>query len=213
LMVAPQEKEEGKLIDGLIRALKAEKIGPSLFRTSRFEAVHVHMIAKHVQLLEISSQLDRIAEALKERARAGSPNDLVMIYYQGKDSNGPQGPVLWTSEQSPWLQLSLDDLSKNYLKRFAGGQVLILDTVGAAEELKTGDYRFAMLRRPDARPLFAANTGRVRLMSNLEETMPRSIYLDQLASALHDQIQPSPFQGFVPDPLRNRIRLGGKGLE
>ena len=213
LVVAPQEKEEGKLMEGLVRALKAEKIGPNLYRTPAFEAVHVHMIAKHVQLLEISSRLDRIAEALKERARAGSPNDLVMIYYQGKDSNGPQGPILWTSEQSPWLQLSLDDLSKNYLTRFAGGQVLILDTVGAAEELKTGDYRFAMLRRPDARPLFAANTGRVRLMSNLEAEMPRSIYLDQLASALHDQIQPSPFQGYVPDPLRNRIRIGGKGLE
>ena len=210
LVVAPQEKEEAKLIDGLVRALKAEKIGPNLFRTPVFEAVHVHMIARHVQLLEISSRLDRIAEALKERARAGSPNDLVMFYYQGKDSNGPQGPVLWTSEQSPWLQLSLDDLSNNYLKRFAGGQVLILDTVGAAEELKTGDYRFAMLRRADTRPIFTADSGRVRLMSNLEETMPRSVYLDQVASALHDQIQPSPFQGYVPDPLRNRIRFGSK---
>ena len=213
LMVAPQEKEEAKLLDGLVRALKAEKIGPNLFRTPRFEAVQVHMIARHVQLLEITSRLDRIAETLKERARAGSPNDLVMLYYQGKDSNGPRGPMLWTSEQSPWLQLSLDDLSKNVLSRFAGGQVLILDTVGAAEELKTGDYRFAMLRRPDARPLFAANTGRVRLMSTLESEMPRTLYLDQLASALRDTIQPSPFQGYVPDPLRNRIRLGGKVLE
>jgi WD40 repeat protein len=213
LVVAPQEKEEATLIDGLVRALKAEKIGANLFRTPRFEAVHVHMIARHVQLLEVTSRLDRIAEALKERARAGSPNDLVMLYFQGKDSNGPRGPMLWTSEQSPWLQLSLDDLSKNVLSRFAGGQVLILDTVGAAEELKTGDYRFAMLRRPDARPLFAADTGRVRLMSSLEAEMPRSLYLDQLASAIRDQIQPSPFQGYVPDPLRNRIRLGGKVLE
>ena len=165
LMVAPQEKEVTKLEDGLVRALKAEKIGPNLYRTPVFESVQVHMIARHVQLLEISSRLDRIAETLKERARAGSPNDLVMIYYQGKGLDRLAGAdPLDERDVAVAAASSLDDLSKNYLSRFSGGQVLILDTVGAAEELKTGDYRFAMLRRPDARPLLGSGTNRVRLM-------------------------------------------------
>jgi WD40 repeat protein len=213
LVIAPQEKEDAKLVEGLARGLKAEKIGPNLYRTPVFDAVRFYVLARHVQLLEISSRLDRIAETLKERARAGSPNDLVMIYYQGKETKGSGGPILWTSETAPWLQMSLEDLSKNYLSRFAGGQVLILDTVSSAEELRVGDYRFAFLRRPDPRPLQSAD--RIRLVSEMEQEMPRRVFLDDLASALEQRVG-SSFQSYVPEPLQRRIQLntgGGAGQE
>jgi len=141
---------------------------------------------------------------LKERARAGNPNDLVMIYFQGKETVDEGGPILWTSESAPWLQLTLKDLSKNYLSRFSGGQVLILDTISKAGDVNFRDARFAYMRRPDPRPL--ADVTRIRLASEIEKEMPTVIWLDQLQSVLAAQVRPT-FQTYLPDPLKNRIQL------
>jgi WD40 repeat protein len=204
LVIAPQETDEAKLVANLARGIKAQPIGANLYKTPVFDVVRVYVLAKHVQLLEISSRLDRIAESLRERARAGSPNDLVMIYFQGKETVGAQGPILWTSESAPWLQLTLKDLAKNYLSRFSGGQVLILDTISKAGDIEFRDVRFAYLRRPDPRPLMDAS--RPRLSADLEKEMPRVVWLDQLTTLLAAQASPN-FQSYLPDTLRNKIQL------
>lgn len=204
LVIAPQEKDEAKLVANLSRGIKAQPIGQNVYKTPVFDVVRFYVLAKHVQLLEISSRLDRIAESLRERARAGNPNDLVMIYFQGKETIGSEGPILWTSETAPWLQLTLKDLSKSYLSRFSGGQVLILDTVSQAGEIDFRDVRYAFLRRPDPRPLQDAT--RNRFSAELEKEMPRVVWLDQLTSLLAVQAQPT-FQSYLPEPLKNKIQL------
>ncbi len=200
LVIAPQEKDEAKLIESLTRGINAQPIGANLYKTPVFDVVRFYVLAKHVQLLEISSRLDRIAESLKERAKAGNPNDLVLIYFQGKETIDANGPILWTSESAPWLQLTLKDLSKNYLSRFSGGQVLLLDTISQAGAIEIGNTRYAYLRRSDPRPL--ADAGRQRFAAELEKQIPNVVWLDQLTTVLAAQIQ-----SFLPEPLRNKIQL------
>jgi WD40 repeat protein len=204
LVIAPQEKDEAKLVESLARGIKAQPIGENLYKTPVFDVVRFYVLARHVQLLEISSRLDRIAESLKERARAGNPNDLVMIYFQGKETVDSNGPVLWTSESAPWLQLTMKDLSKNYLSRFSGGQVLILDTISKAGDIDLRDARFAYMRNADPRPLTDAS--RRRLSSEIEKGMPSVIWLDQLTTVLAAQVGPT-FERYLPESLKNRIQL------
>jgi WD40 repeat protein len=204
LVIAPQEKDEAKLVDSLTRVIKAQPKGKNLYRTDVYDVVQVYVLAKHVQLLEISSRLDRIADTLRERARAGNPNDVVMIYFQGKETVNDRGPVLWTSESAPWLQLTLNDLSRNYLSRFAGGQVLILDTISQADKVDLSDARFAYVRRPDPRPL--ADGSRVKFSAQLEKGMrPNVIWFDQLQAILMAQIPTLQF--YTPEDLKGRIQL------
>jgi hypothetical protein len=191
-------------MENLKRALNVQALGPNAYRSKVFDVVRFYMLARHVQLLEISSRLDRINESLRERARAGSPNDILLIYFQGKETEGQKGPILWTSETSPWLQLSQKDLAENYLARFPGGQVLLRDVMTTTEARASDvrDLRFALMRHHDPRPFGGP---RPPMAASLARVMPRAATLDDLGRVLQEEVQ--PLQSYVPEQLRNHIRL------
>ena len=77
------------------------------------------------------TRLDTIASILKSRAAQGYANDLVLVYYWGKQTEYLGQNYFWTSETEPGAiaasSLMLGKLKERYFDRFAGAQVLLLD--------------------------------------------------------------------------------------
>src|SRR5262249_16122976 len=133
----------------------------------------------------IYPQLSRIKAAVRDRARNGLPNDVVMIYYGGSESADAEGHFLATSDSQDPLR---SDFLTSLFGEYQGAQLLLLDVNRKAdpsqmrwsEQSRIGMFRYAWLD-PYAERQQA-------LISALESALDKSSRLKEVARLLGVQV-------------------------
>lgn len=216
VLLAPglQRKDEGDLKKKVAKALDLQDLGDrNLYKSKIFELARMHLVS-YVNYAQVDSLLFNIRGRLLERARAGRPNDVVMIYFLGKETVTAEGRLLWTSEtrmgpRGPERVLALNDLVTRHFQDFAGAQVLFLElgsnnqvAKGPAEERR---YRLALFR------LVELKEPTQKLLLELAKEMPQATWLDQLRDNLVTHFQTDTFFESVPKNLKLQINPDALG--
>lgn len=209
VLVAPDRKESKDLKDRMARALSATNVGPGLYKSRVFDLVHIYVFAGEVQLIDVESRLDIIRSRLKERASQGSPNDVLMFYYLGKETSDAQEQFLWMSntrpgEKQPTNALALKERVSNYFSQLNGAQAVFLDIDSDASPAFKDEFRLAMIRHSQA-----AGPSRPQLLSELEAGMPQSVWLDQLPPILRNRLQAEHLHAYYPPTLKVQLNPDG----
>jgi WD40 repeat protein len=211
VIIAPRETDQHDLKAKFRKAFAASKAGQDLFRAGIFDSVRLYAFPDYVTPGEVLTRLDNIASILKSRAVQGFPNDLVLVYYWGQQSEHLGENYFWTSETEPGAipatSLQFRELSEKYFARFSGAQILLLDLYHdrpgtAAKNSWKDDYRFCLLGcMSETRPSF-----RYPLLGELEKTMPSAQWLQEVVAPLQKNLHALSFHGFVPPSLRVQLK-------
>jgi hypothetical protein len=187
LIVGLGPQNEQDLKERAIRAIHAQKQGPNGLRSQAFSEVRIYgpLIGYDALPRLIYTQLSRIKSALRDRARNGLPNDVVMIYYGGSESADGDGHFLATSDPQDPLR---SDFLASLFAEYQGAQLLLLDVsrkaepsqVKWSERSRIGLFRYAWLD-----PYAARNDS---LITALGEALDKSSRLKQVAEDLEANI-------------------------
>lgn len=134
LIVGVGEKDEKKLADQAITALRATTDSQGKSSSPAFEEVHFYgPLTGFVSPEQVYTQLCLIKKTIDLHAQDGSANDVVMVYYQGQETVDGKGHFFRTSASKfdPELQrsaITCDGLSA-YFTETLGAQILLLDVV------------------------------------------------------------------------------------
>src|SRR5206468_6561497 len=96
LVIGTEEKDGKGLIERVLRSLGAEQTGVGAFKTGGgFEqGILERPLLGDVYPTYVATQLDFLKEQLQQRARAGFPHDVVLIYFQGGEATDARGDFL-----------------------------------------------------------------------------------------------------------------------
>jgi hypothetical protein len=227
VLLAPGDRDEKRLTDLALGALRAHATAPHLHKGRGFEQVQVHALTDHVEPGDVFARLRDVEAGLRRRAGQGAPNDVVLIYYHGAETVDPMGHYLWMSgtRVSPRVResaLEMAVLVERYFSAFPGAQVVLMDVahrgpgpmlplskVGRPADPWAHGHAFALLRHVWADTV--GQPGKARLLEELAAELPRSENLNELAGALAARFRTfdgaaSLFDLYLPSALR--LRLG-----
>jgi hypothetical protein len=122
------ENDESELRNRALRAVQAQSVKDDHFSTPAFTSGQIYMLAKPwVSHGQIIGQLERIRRSIIDRK---SRSDVVIIYYQGRESIDSSGRFLFHTSDRP--------IGSDYMERlFAnvpGAQILFLDVTREPHE-------------------------------------------------------------------------------
>jgi serine/threonine protein kinase len=90
-------KDEKKLLDGALRSIQASSNAKGL-QTPVYSEVHIYgPLTGYVSPEQIYTQLVLIKKTIDNKVDAGSPDDSVVIYFEGNEKVTPEGRFLITS--------------------------------------------------------------------------------------------------------------------
>jgi WD40 repeat protein len=122
LIVSNSGKDEKTIKNQFLQAFQATFNPQGQLKTPAFEPVYTYgpLIGAYVQPGYVYKQLQKIQATIKGLARAGSSfNDVVVLYYEGREAVNAQGNVFQT-------QLTCDDIVR-FFADIPGAHVLLFD--------------------------------------------------------------------------------------
>jgi WD40 repeat protein len=190
LIVGVDEKDEERLKAQAFTALQATQAG-GITKTPAFEVVRTYgpLTGTAVSPGQVFYQLCLIKKTIDLHARQGSPNDVVMVYYQGKETVNEQGHFFQTSlcKYNPRLQesaITCDGLS-GYFADTLGAQILLLDVMRTnGPSLTPGEATDRIAKWPDSsytgvmrylKRLQAGQPAKEVLLTDLSDVMPKAV--------------------------------------
>ncbi|GIW79576.1 MAG: hypothetical protein KatS3mg105_1383 [Gemmatales bacterium] len=216
LIVGVGEKDESKLTNQALLALRAQREKDTI-RTPAFSEVRIYgPLTDFVTPQQVYAQLCLIKKTIDVLAGKGSPNDVVMVYYQGGEALKQNGNVFETSLSQYDKQLKRTGITFEGLQGFfdetLGAKLLWLD-VAPVEVDETGKDQVADLP-PEAninilryrwisRQL--ARRGGINLLADWQQAMIRDNvgFLGSVTRQIADLYQKDylNYQSFVPESL------------
>jgi WD40 repeat protein len=188
LIIGPDTTDQGKLRDRTLAALGAVRETKTSFHTPAFErgVLYPPLTGLNVTRWQLTNLLGDVQRQIQRLAFAEPMNEVVMVFYQGgEDVLGP--------DQFRWGEDSWGTMEASFAET-PGAAVLFLDVTRprgpeVASDGSTswpGDARLSVIR-------YAYEGGappeEARLLRALEEIMPRTVRLKDLADRLGDQFR------------------------
>jgi WD40 repeat protein len=209
IIVGSDTTDVKQLRERALMAVGAPPAATERFRTPAFQAGYLDgPLTTFVTTHRLYSMLVRVQKRIKELSREGPPmSDVIMFFYQGRESADSREGFRWSEES--WNEMH------NLFAATPGAQVLFLDVTRDEapppdepwdEDRRIGVMHYAWLR-PQAAPPDA------RLMTTLENTMPRSSRLGDLEVQVGDKLDqigkryPEFFryEAHLPDDLKTLV--------
>jgi WD40 repeat protein len=187
LIVGVGEKDEQKLYNQAITALKAAKNLQGKYASPAFEEVRFYgPLTGFVSPEQIYNQLCLIKKTIDLYAPRGSANDVVMVYYQGQETVDPKGHFFSTSASKFDPERHRDTITCDGLSAFftetLGAQILLLDVIRTAPpvSLAPGEATDRIEKWPDA-----SYTGVMRYLKRIDKGgAPKDILLADLSEVM-----------------------------
>jgi WD40 repeat protein len=202
-------QNEQEIKERAIHAIHAQKLGSNPLRSPAFSEVRIYgpLLGYDAVPRLIYTQLSRIKAAIRDRARNGQPNDVVMIYYSGAESADAEGHFLATSDTQDPLR---SDFLASLFAEFQGTQLLLLDVNRKAEpsQVKWSDRsRIGLFRYARLDPVTARKDS---LIAALDEAIDQSSRLKEVAQFLRSSAakvakDPVQYDAHVPTSLEDLV--------
>jgi WD40 repeat protein len=187
LIVGVGEKDEKKLYNQAITALRATTDSQGRSSSPAFEDVHFYgPLTGFVSPEQVYTQLCLIKKTIDLHAPQGSVNDVVMVYYQGQETVDGKGHFFRTSASKfdPELHrsaITCDGLS-SYFTETLGAQILLLDVIRTAPpvSLAPGEATDRISKWPDS-----SYTGVMRYLKRIDKGgAPQDILMADLSDVM-----------------------------
>jgi hypothetical protein len=213
LIVAVGEKDERSLVNQLLQAVRLQSPGDA--PGTAFERVQIYgpLTNEYATEDRVMTQLYAIKHQVEQRAREGWPNDVVMVYYSGRQEITSSGHFLQTHiRQAPIRCADLEQFFRFNL----GAQMVMLDvrSTGAAGPLEKD--RLAQWQKDPHLILVAIRTAWMdpgkeppadgRLSQVLANQMPQAGNLGELDSQLQKRYSGLPglnYRANIPPVLQS----------
>lgn len=222
-------KPAAPAVEDLLAAMKADKSGPSQFKTAAFSSGRVYgPLTGHVSPGQVITQLMRIRTALRIRGAQEFANDVVMVYYQGSEAMDAGGQsYLLTSASQFDKKLDRSAISNTQLEgllgKSPGAHLVLLDVDRSAgpTQLAQGpgwpsESRIGLIR--SSWLAGKATPHEARLVAGLMESLSGSHNLLEIKSRMADRYvqlekkYPNSLNStlHVPTPLQELVLLGAE---
>ena len=218
----PAPKDDLPLQEKILKGLRAKKVG-KYYQSEMFDKITVVPLTnRFIRRMEVEGTLDEIEQDIYDRARDGSPRDLVLLSYQGIRTITNEDIYLWTSEIRPETvknAVSLAQLNRRFSRRLAGAQIMFLDVTPRSESTKAdnitwmtdfiqkhGQMRYAAFGHNHNGPL---GKGWAKLHNQLPKQIQQSTDIHELQTRLDKSVQvdrPDSFDRRVPEQMRVRFK-------
>jgi WD40 repeat protein len=221
LIVSYEEKDKTELANRAISAMQAERLSKNEFRSPAFKHGWIYgpLTGAGATPDRLFTQLCIIKKQIDALAQAGSANDVVIIYYEGKEAVTDDGHFFETAatRYDPDLQRSAFTCAglERFLNETMGAQILLLDV---ARDLATASTLHGQDRDQVAKPPGTARVGVMRylvatnitqapqLLSDMKEATSRRSQLADVDTFIADNVTryktPPIFDGEIPGPLK-----------
>jgi WD40 repeat protein len=197
LIVGVDENNPEALIKQAKKAISAKSKGDKI-ETPAFDQVMLYPLTGDVTPGKVFYQLCRIKKLIDLSAQRGSPNDVVMLYYQGKETVDDKGHFFQTSDckYDPNLQrsaITCDGLSTFFVSTL-GAQILLLDVVRTNPPLAPGEGTDRIAKWPDTSytGVMRYQKGQVAkevLLGDLSEVMPKAVEWGDVLVEVQDLVK------------------------
>jgi WD40 repeat protein len=222
LIVSYDDKDKTELANRALQAMQAERVSKDGFRSPAFRTGRIYgpLSGANATPDKVFTQLCIIKKQIDALAQEGSANDVVVIYYEGKEAIRDDGHYFETgsTRYDPDLSRSAFTCSglEHFLNEVMGAQILLLDVARDAmasaglhgqdrdQIVKPAvDTRVGVLRYLVATDL----TRTPQLLTDMKQATSQKARLEEIDSFIADYVKtysskPPTFDGEIPGPLK-----------
>jgi WD40 repeat protein len=209
IIVGSDSTDVKDLRERALQAVNAPRTATTTFTTPAFQAGFIDgPLTTFVTGRRVFSTLIDVRRRINELDSKGPPvSDVIMFFYQGRETSDSRDSFHWSEES--WNEM------RNVFAATPGAQVLFLDVTrdqgGAAEnDSLSGSSRIGVLHYAWLGPTAPPDA---RLMTALEDTMPRSPRLGDLESQVDEKLAQMgktyskfiQYREYLPDDLKSLV--------
>src|SRR5207248_1505197 len=129
LIISPDEPNEGRLIEQVLKTLQARDYRPEEKEFTRAGFAHSQLYSPLTEDVDpdmVDQRLRRIKRQIDQRARDGWPNDVVLVYYFGGEAVDPAGEFVALTQGTPPRRLITRAQLNEAFADMLGVKVLLL---------------------------------------------------------------------------------------